>query len=64
MKEGGRPRAKDGEACVAVVTGPLHRNDFNRSFDTHRHSHGFLHTEKLVDAKLSAAHTDESRHHK
>lgn len=29
-----RERERDGEACVAVVTGTLHRNDFNRSSDT------------------------------
>lgn len=48
MKGEGRKRKRDGKACVAVVTGTLHRNDFNRSSDTLTHIHRFLQREKMV----------------
>lgn len=63
MKGEGRQRERkretesEAEACVAVVTGTLHYNDFNRSSDTHAHK--FLHTEKLVGDKLSVDDEEE-----
>lgn len=44
-RDRGRERERDGEACVALVTGTLHRNDFNRSSDTHTHIHTHGHTD-------------------
>lgn len=51
MKGEGRQRDRErhGEAYVALVTGTLHCNDFNRSPDTHMHTqmhaHRFLHAD-------------------
>lgn len=41
-RDTGRERKRDGEACVAVVTGTLHRNDFNRSSDTRKHTDSYI----------------------
>lgn len=46
----------DGEACVTVVTGTLHRNDFNRSSDTHTQTDSY--TKREADKRQAQCRTD------
>lgn len=54
-------RVREGEAGVALVTGILHHNDFNRSSDTQMHAHTHTHRFLVLKHRLTMSSWSEGR---